>query len=131
MIAPCDVRVLVVDDERNIADSLVLILRAKQYQARAVYSAEEAMVAAEIFKPHAVISDVIMGKATGIDLALYLEAQEPGCKVLLISGNSIGLGLVQDALRRGYFHTILTKPVHPEQILAFLATCAPQTRRAN
>jgi DNA-binding NtrC family response regulator len=97
----------------------------KGFEARVAYSGEEAIIVAEEYRPHAVISDVILGKMTGLELALYLEAQQPNCKVLLMSGYASGLHLIDDSIRLGYFHTVLMKPVHPAQILAFVGTCAP------
>jgi DNA-binding response OmpR family regulator len=46
------VRVLVVDDKIIIADTLVLISRARGFEALAAYSAEEAIVAAKELNPH-------------------------------------------------------------------------------
>jgi DNA-binding NtrC family response regulator len=118
-------RVLVVDDERSIADSLGLILQVRGHRARVAYSAEEALLIADEFKPQALISDVVMPGMSGIELAVYFSEQHPECKVLLVSGNAIGFGLVEESVRRGHYHSILPKPIHPAQILEFLSTCAP------
>jgi hypothetical protein len=61
----------------------------------------------------------------GVDLAVYFGHQYPHCSVLLISGNAATGGLLEESARHGHQHTILAKPVHPGQILEFLATCAP------
>lgn len=117
-------RVLVVDDEKSIADSLCLILQARGNRARACYSAEEAITVSDEFTPDVLISDVVMPGMNGLDLAIYFSERYPACKVLLISGNAIGFGLVEESVRRGHYHTILPKPIHPVQILQFLTTCA-------
>jgi DNA-binding NtrC family response regulator len=116
-------RVLVVDDETSIADSLSLILQARGHRARVAYSAEEAILISDEFVPQALISDVVMPGMNGLDLAAYFDERYPACKVLLISGNAIGFGLVEESVRRGHYHSILPKPIHPTQILQFLATC--------
>lgn len=118
-----NVRVLVVDDEPTIADTLTMILKAGRYEARAVYSGLEAVTVLETFKPHAVISDVMMPGMTGIELAVHLADHWPICKLLLMSGHSDAFEQVERSLRNGYHHSILPKPVHPEQILAFVETC--------
>ncbi len=55
-----------------------MILKAKSHDARVAYSAEEGMVVAETFRPHVVISDVVMGEKSGSDLAVYLTEEQPG-----------------------------------------------------
>jgi DNA-binding NtrC family response regulator len=118
------VRVLVVDDERIIADTLVLILKTRKYDALAAYSGEDAVALAAAFRPHAVISDVMMGNTSGMDLTIYLQREQPDCKVLLFSGKAEGLDLMKYANPDDYDHLILSKPVHPERILEFVAACA-------
>lgn len=58
-------RVLVVDDDRIVADSLSLILRGRGFDSRAAYSGEDAAEIAHLWEPDAVISDVMMGKMDG------------------------------------------------------------------
>ena len=117
-------RVMVVDDERLIADSFALILQSRGYQTRVAYDAEEAITIAAEFDPQAVISDVVMPGMNGLDLAVYLSEHHPQCKMLLISGNAAASALLDDAARQGHYHQILPKPIHPLQLLEFLASCA-------
>lgn len=115
-------RVLVVDDEHFIADSLALILRGRGFDSRATYSGEDAAVLALTWQPDVVITDVAMGKMTGIDLAIFLAQKLPSCQVLLISGNTITELLLDEALKQGHHFPILAKPFHPDEIFQFLAT---------
>jgi DNA-binding NtrC family response regulator len=116
-------RVLVVDDERVIADSPALILQKNGYKARAVYDAQSAIAAATEFKPEALISDVVMPGMNGIELTTYFAHHFPACKVLLLSGNAATTGLLEDARRHGHFLEFRSKPMHPDEVLAFLDTC--------
>ena len=116
------IRVLVVDDEHNIADTLCLILQSRGHAVRAAYSGEDAVLIAKNFQPHVVVSDVIMLGMNGVDLAVWITDNYPGCKVLLMSGNAGAFPLVEESIRRGHAHAILTKPFHPQEILDFIAT---------
>jgi DNA-binding NtrC family response regulator len=118
-------RVLVVDDERIIADSLALILRARGFNARAAYSGEQAAEIALEWEPDAVIADVIMGKMDGIALAIYLAQALPSCRVLLISGNLATEQLLNESRKLGHDFPILPKPVHPDSIFEFLGLLGP------
>ena len=67
-------KVLVVDDERVIADTLAMILNQSGFQARAVYSGENAVEMASSYEPDMLITDVIMADLNGIDAAIMIRA---------------------------------------------------------
>lgn len=117
------IRVLVVDDERVVADSLALILRGRGFDCRAVYSGEDAAELAITWQPHAVISDVIMGKMDGVALTIYLAHALPSCRVILMSGNLATQQLIDESKRQGYDFPILAKPFSPESLFEFLGPC--------
>ena len=122
---PHSVRVLVVDDDVRVADSLVQILTATGHEAMAAYSAEAAMKLAEKLNPEAVVTDVVMGPVSGIELANHIREHFPGCRVLLFSGHATTRAFTDAFLTRGSSVQFLPKPVHPNKILEFLATCQP------
>jgi DNA-binding NtrC family response regulator len=110
-------RILVVDDEKNIADTLAMVFNIKGHEAMAVYSAESAVETIETFEPDIVLSDVMMGKMTGVDLAIYLSKARPDCKVMLFSGQAATADLLREAGRKGHEFRLLAKPIHPQKLL--------------
>ncbi|HWA93433.1 MAG TPA: response regulator [Terracidiphilus sp.] len=113
-------KVLVVDDERVIADSLAMILNQSGFEARAAYSGEKALETAAEFKPDMLITDVIMADLNGIDAAIQMRAILPEIKILLFSGQAATADLLEKARTRGYEFEILAKPVHPQDLLSRL-----------
>ncbi len=113
-------KVLVVDDERVIADTLVIILRRSGFDAVAAYSGEQSLEVAGEFRPDMIISDVIMSDMNGIDTAIQIRSLLPDCKVLLFSGQAATADLLERARAQGYEFEILAKPVHPQDLLARL-----------
>jgi CheY-like chemotaxis protein len=109
--------VLVVDDERVIADTLAVILNQSGFQAKAAYSGEEALDIASTFEPDMLITDVIMADLNGIDAAIRIRALLPRIKILLFSGQAATADLLEKARGRGYEFEILAKPVHPQDLL--------------
>ncbi len=110
-------KVLVVDDERVIADTLAMILNQSGFEARAVYSGEGALELVPTFVPDMLISDVIMADLNGIDAAIRIKELQPGIKVLLFSGQAATADLLEKARSQGYEFEILAKPVHPQDLL--------------
>ena len=66
-------RILIVDDERVIADSLAAIFENQGYAARAAYSAEQALEIVAQWSPRLAILDVILPGMSGIDLAILIK----------------------------------------------------------
>ncbi len=113
-------KVLVVDDERVIADTLAMILNQSGFEARAVYSGEKAVESASSFRPDMLITDVIMADLNGIDAAIMIRALLPTVKILLFSGQAATADLLEKARAKGYEFEILAKPVHPQDLLSKL-----------
>ena len=113
-------KVLVVDDERVIADTLAMILNQSGFDARAVYSGEKAVEMASTFAPDMLITDVIMADLNGIDAAIMIRAIVPKIKMLLFSGQAATADLLEKARAKGYEFEILAKPVHPQDLLSRL-----------
>jgi DNA-binding NtrC family response regulator len=111
--------VLIVDDEKIVADTFAMILQLENYDARAVYSAEEAVAVLPAFQPNFVVSDIVMGAMSGFDLAIYLAENYPDCHVVLVSGQAFHQPEVARTIKHGF--DFLTKPVNPADLLARLA----------
>lgn len=110
-------KVLIVDDERWTSDTLATIFQIAGYEARAAYSAEEALEIMREWQPALVILDVVLPGMNGIDLALELGRRAPACQVLLFSGNPSSAQLADAAAESGHPFDILEKPVHPDFML--------------
>lgn len=120
MQAPKRPKVLVVDDEQVIADTLAKILDINGYDASAVYSGLSAVESARALQPDLIISDVIMQDMDGIEAAIRIRKFLPGCKILLFSGQAATADLLENARSQGHDFEILAKPVHPSELLAKL-----------
>jgi DNA-binding NtrC family response regulator len=113
--------IFVVDDEPVIASTLAAILKQHGYSARAFNSPLEALAAARAKAPDLLISDVAMPGLSGVDLAIKMKIQYPGCKILLFSGQAATLDLLEAARSQGHNFQLLEKPVHPSTMLSRVA----------
>jgi DNA-binding NtrC family response regulator len=117
-------RVLIVDDEPMIANTLAQILNASGFEARAVYNGEGAVEAADELKPDVLLTDVIMRGVSGIDVAVQVSDRLPDCRVILFSGQASTADLLEPTKTKGRHFEVLTKPIHPQVLLRVLSSPA-------
>jgi DNA-binding response OmpR family regulator len=115
--------ILIVDDERVIADTLAIILSKSGFATFTAYNGSSALELAQIVSPQLLISDVVMPGMTGVELAIALGELVPACKVLLFSGQAATADLLREARELGHDFTTLTKPVHPTDMLNRISEC--------
>jgi CheY-like chemotaxis protein len=117
-------RVLIADDEEVIANTLAMILSQAGFETRAVYSGEQVLEIAQSFRPDMLITDVIMHGINGIEAAIQVRALLPSCRILLFSGQAATANLLEKARAEGHEFDILSKPVHPADLLARMRATA-------
>jgi CheY-like chemotaxis protein len=110
-------RVLIVDDEKIIANTLALILNRSGFEASAVYNGQDAIDTARQLSPDFLISDVIMEGMTGIDAAVQIAQLVPHCRIILFSGQGATADLLERANADGHHFELLVKPVHPRVLI--------------
>jgi DNA-binding response OmpR family regulator len=113
--------VLVVDDESVIADTLTEILSRSGYAAVSAYDGESALETALLMPPEMLITDVSLPGMNGVDLAITIRRIFPDCKILLFSGHAGRYELVDTASKSGHHFPLISKPVHPGDLLARIA----------
>jgi DNA-binding NtrC family response regulator len=108
-----------------IATTLVAILGHAGFAAEAFVNPLEALRAAETRCPEIMISDVVMPQLNGIDLGIQFKAMYPACRVLLFSGQAETSDLVRSAEKKGHSFALLSKPIHPKDLIAAIRAMAP------
>jgi len=114
-------RILVVDDEHSIVDTVALIFESVGYVTVRAYSGIEALTRARQACPNLLLCDVMMPDLNGFEVAFRIKEICPGCRILLFSGD-ISVGRVRDDFalhfqERGYRYELLSKPLHPVALL--------------
>jgi CheY-like chemotaxis protein len=111
------VKIIVVDDEPIIADTLVNILEGEGHDALAVSHGESAIRWAKLVLPDAIISDVMMPGMDGIETAKAIMKVLPNCRIILFSGQAASVDLLAKARAEGYIFEVLPKPINPDKLL--------------
>lgn len=113
-------KILVVDDEPVIADTLVNILNGEGHDALAVSDGASAVKWAEMMQPDALVTDVIMPGMNGVETAKAIIKLLPNCRIILFSGQAASTDLLAKALSEGYRFEVLAKPINPDVLVARL-----------
>ena len=115
-------RILIVDDERTIADTLSVIFRRVGYETFTAYNGQLGLDAARKLPPNLVLSDVVMPELDGVSMAMEIHNSLPETCVLLFSGQAGTLDLLQNAEQKGFHFELLQKPIHPNDIILKVAS---------
>ncbi len=78
-------RVLIVDDEADIADLIAYNLSSAGYETRAVYNGSEALEASDSFEPHLIVLDVMMPGLSGYEVLARLRRGSRHVPVLMLT----------------------------------------------
>jgi two-component system response regulator AtoC len=111
-------RVLVVDDDASLRESLALVLGAEGYEVAVAEDAAAALRRAEESPIDVVLCDVRMPGMDGLELLPQLVRRLPGVPVLLMSAYGTA-DLAVEAMRRGAYD-YLAKPFQPSEALLAL-----------
>ncbi len=113
-------RVLVVDDEALIADTIVQILNRNGFIAEAAYSGAQAIEISKTLCPELVLSDVMMPQVDGVEAAIAIREHCPDTRIVLFSGQAATVEILARARERGHNFELLPKPIHPTQLIKHL-----------
>lgn len=107
-------KVLVVDDEKNIADTLVYALNREGYLVDAAYDGREALERVKIFKPKVIILDLMIPEVSGYDVCKQIDEDNIGVIMLTAKTDIVDkiLGLEFGA------DDYLTKPFDIREVVA-------------
>ncbi|MEO6817681.1 MAG: response regulator [Edaphobacter sp.] len=111
-------RILVVDDDRLVADTLALIFVKNGFEARTAYSADQALESARAFHPNLLLCDVTMPGRDGLALVSDVARELPSCRIIMLTGFYSNLNSVREQSNLlGRPVGILTKPCQPADLL--------------
>jgi signal transduction histidine kinase len=115
-------RVLIVDDNADAADSLAMLLEMLGHDTRVEYSGQAGLRAAVAFKPDVVFCDIGMPDMGGYEVASRLRRDGRFGAALLVAVTGWGAQEDKRRAKGAGFDMHLTKPVSAESVTGLLAT---------
>jgi PAS domain S-box-containing protein len=114
-------RVLVVDDNRDSADTMAMLLGMWGHQVSVVHDGAEVLARVREFQPHLVLLDIGLPGATGYELATQVRSSLEGQSPVLAAMTGYGQDEDRARARAAGFDHHLTKPVDFEKLALILA----------
>ena len=113
-----NITVLIIDDEVNLTRSLTFALKQEAYQCLVANDVETGLELAETEKPDAVLLDIRLGDASGLDVLPNVKAILPDAPVIMMSAYGDTKDVVQ-AIKLGAVD-YLTKPFDMDELFLLL-----------
>jgi CheY-like chemotaxis protein/two-component sensor histidine kinase len=113
-------RVLVADDNSDLAESVAMLLRFEGHEVRIALDGPSALELAEEFKPDAALLDIGLPGLNGYELARKLRSRSSGQKLLLIAVTGYGRFKDRERSKNAGFDCHLVKPVDPHALSVLL-----------
>ncbi len=114
-------RVLVIDDDHDVADSLVMFLETFGAEVRVAYGGAEGVESVKAFQPDIVFLDLGMPQMDGYETARRIRALPEGRSLTLVALTGWGQDQIHDRVRDCGFNRQLTKPAGLEALQDVLA----------
>jgi DNA-binding response OmpR family regulator len=113
-------RILVVEDDRDTAESLRMLLAQYGYHVVVAHTSQQGIEAARRVEPHIVLCDIGLPDADGYVVGSVLRQQSAPARLIAVTGH----GEPRDRLRAlaAGFDEHLVKPVDPQVLLRELKT---------
>ena len=117
-------RMLVIDDNRDSADTLAALLEAWQHEVRTCYDGPSAIAAAADFRPDVVLLDIGLPRMSGYEVAARLRKAEGGRSTILVAFTGYGQDDDRRRVREAGFDYHLVKPLEPAALDKILQSLA-------
>lgn len=108
-------KILIIDDEESIRFAFELILTEYGYDVETAISYETALQMVSKNEPDLILSDIVLGNYTGIDLLSEIKKRNLNCPVIMITGEP-NIETSAEALRLGAFDYI-PKPIRKDTLI--------------
>lgn len=108
-------KVLLVDDEVEFASALSERLRLRNYDAKAVYNAEDALPIVRSDPPDVILLDLKMPGIKGIDVLKAIKEIDPTIEVIIVTGK-LDVQSETEGMESGAFDYIM-KPMDIEELI--------------
>jgi len=125
-----EINVLLVDDEREFAETLAERLRLRQFDVTVTNRAEEALAAMdEGLRPDVILLDIKMPGIDGLDALHEIKDRDPFVEVIMLTGHGAAASSIE-GMKRGAFEYLM-KPIDIAELVAKIDLAVEAKRNAG
>jgi two-component system CheB/CheR fusion protein len=121
-------RILVIDDNEDSAESMSMLLRVGGHSVRTAFRGEAGLQECARFEPELVLCDIRMPDLSGYEVARRLRAHANGRKPLIVALTGFGTVADRESSSRAGFDLHVVKPVEPDVLAELLRAADERTR---
>jgi putative two-component system response regulator len=119
-------KILVVDDEKEVRESLKLFLEEEQFTVQVANDGEDALMKVSDFQPHCVLLDIRMPYLNGVEALKMIKHRQPNTEIIMVSAIN-NVQMAEECLKNGAFG-YLSKPIDLKKLLTEIKACLDQRR---
>ncbi len=119
---------LIVDDNRDAADTLGILLQLRGMETRVAYDGASAITSAEQFRPHLIFMDLGLPNVSGYEATRAIRMQPCGRDILIVALSGWGATADRAGSRTAGADFHLLKPIAEDQLDAFLSAVRERLR---
>lgn len=113
-------RILIVDDNRDNATTLSMLLRRVGHQTLTAFDGKEALALARSFNPEVILLDIGLPRLNGYEVCRWIRAQQSSHRMVIIAQTGWGQEETRQKTRDAGFDHHMVKPVEPNALLKIL-----------
>lgn len=118
-------RILVVDDNKDAAATISMVLKILGNTVRQAHDGEEAVLAAAEFQPQVILLDIGLPKLNGYEVCRKIREQSGGKSIVIIAVTGWGQEDDRRKSNEAGFDRHLVKPVNPQALMKILGELSP------
>jgi len=119
-------KILVIDDDEMVRDSLATVLRDRGYDVFTAPDGYRAMAVFASARPDMILTDILMPEQEGIETIRRIRLENPEIKIIAMSGGGRIIGVdVLDLAKKLGADDVLAKPFDPEHLLRRISELSP------
>jgi DNA-binding NtrC family response regulator len=109
------IQVLIIEDDRIVADALKIIMEDDGYEAVVAINARQGIEQSRLRRFDLTITDVQLPDKSGLDVLTVLRKKDPEAPIIIITAHT-STEVIGEAMARGAFQ-VLPKPFQPSELL--------------